>query len=505
SEGYVATIHGRDQIQEIELAADSEGKILGYRVKIFVNMGAYLQLITPGTPLLGGFLYCGSYGGEAYSFECTGVFTNTTPTDAYRGAGRPEATYAIERAIEALARTVGVDSVEIRKRNFLPKGEMVESPGGLAFDSTDYEPNLDRALELLDYEAVRAEQSERRSRDATKLLGIGISTYVEMCGIAPSQVLASLNYGAGGWEAATVRMLPTGQAEVVTGTSPHGQGHVTSWSQIAADALGVAFEDVTVLHGDTLIAPHGMNTYGSRSLCVGGVAVHTACGQVVDKARRIAAHLLEVAPEDLEFESGVYSVKGVPDRQMTIQEVAYAAWTAHSLPEGEEPGLTAHHVFDPPNFTFPFGTHICVVEVDTETGQVEIVRYIAVDDCGNVVNPQIVDGQVHGGIAQGIAAALFEEATYAEDGTLETSSMINYLVPSAAEMPSFELDRTVTPSTSNPMGVKGIGEAGTIGSTPAVANAVTDALVHLGVTGIPIPATPQRVWNAIQDAKGGAS
>lgn len=503
SEGYVATIHGRDQIQEMEIAADADGRILGYRARILANMGAYLQLITPGTPLLGAFLFCGSYGGEAYHFECTGVFTNTTPTDAYRGAGRPEATYAIERAIDALARAVGVDPVEIRKRNFLPTGEMVPSPGGLAFDTTDYEQNLDRALEIVDYDSVRAEQKARRDSGDSKVLGVGLSTYVEMCGLAPSQVLGSLNYGAGGWDAATVRMLPTGQAEVVTGSSPHGQGHVTSWSQIAADALGIGFDDVTVLHGDTQVAPHGMNTYGSRSLSVGGIAVHNACGRVVDKASRIAAHLLEVSPDDLEFEAGTFSVKGVPDRKTTIQEVAYAAWTAHSLPEGEEPGLTEHHVFDPPNFTFPFGSHICVVEIDTETGEVEIVRYVAVDDCGNVVNPQIVDGQVHGGVAQGIAAALFEEATYAEDGTLQTSSMLNYLVPSAAELPSFELDRTVTPSNSNPMGVKGIGEAGTIASTPAVMNAVLDALSHLGITDMSIPATPEKVWTAIRDAKGG--
>ncbi len=505
SEGYVATTHGRDQIQHVELAATSDGKILGYRFKLLANMGAYLQLITPGTPLLGGFLFCGSYGGEAYHFECTGVFTNTTPTDAYRGAGRPEATYAIERAMDALAREVGVDPVEIRRRNFLPKGEMVPSPGGLAFDTTDFEMNLDRALERLDYEGLRAEQRARRERGDGKLLGVGFSTYVEMCGIAPSQALGSLNYGAGGWDAAMVRMLPTGKAEVVTGSSPHGQGHVTSWSQIAADALGVAFEDVTVLHGDTHVAPLGMNTYGSRSLAVGGVAVSLACGRVVDKAKTLAGHLLEVSPDDLEFERGTFSVKGVPDRKKTIQELAFAAWTAHSLPEGAEPGLEASCVYDPPNFTFPFGTHVCVVEIDPETGAVEIVRYLAVDDCGNVINPQIVDGQVHGGVAQGIAAALWEEAVYAPDGTLETSSMLNYLVPSAAELPSFELDRTVTPSNTNPLGVKGIGEAGTIAAAPAVINAVIDALSPLGITDIPMPATPERVWRAIRDAEGGAA
>ncbi len=503
SEAYLATIHGRDLIQEIELAATRDGKIKGVRVKLLANMGAYLQLVTPGVPLLGAFLYSGVYGGDAYSLECTGVFTNTTPTDAYRGAGRPEACYAIERSIDSLARETGLDPVEIRRKNFLPKGELVASPGGLQFDSTDYEVNLDLALKHLGYEKVRRDQKARRDRGDVRQLGVGFSCYTEMCGLAPSQVLASLNYGAGGWDAAIVRALPTGKVEVVTGTSPHGQGHVTSWSQIAADALGVPFEDVTVLHGDTAVAPLGMDTYGSRSLSVGGVALHYACGRVVEKAKTIAAHLLEVAPEDLEFEAGVFSVRGAPDKAKTIQEIALAAWTAHSLPEGAEPGLEATYVYDPPNFTFPFGTHICVVEVDTETGMVEIVRYVAVDDCGNVINPTIVDGQVHGGIAQGIAQALYEEAIYDEDGNLLTSSMMNYLVPSATEVPSFELDRTVTPSPTNPMGVKGIGEAGTIASTPAVINAVVDALSHLGVRDVEMPASPENVWKAIRNAGGG--
>lgn len=504
SEAYQATIHGRDVVQEIELAATKDGKLTGIRVKLLANMGAYLQLVTPGVPLLGGFLYSGVYGADAYAFECTGVFTNTTPTDAYRGAGRPEATYAIERAIERLAREVGVDVVEIRRKNFLPKGELVECPAGLQFDSTNYEPNFQRALELVDYDGVRKEQRARQNARAPRQLGIGLSMYVEMCGLAPSQVLGSLRYTAGGWDAAVIRMLPTGKAEVVTGTSPHGQGHATSWSQIAADALGIGFDDVTVLHGDTAVAPLGMDTYGSRSLAVGGVAVHYACGRVIEKAKRIAAHLLEVSADDLEFEAGKFAVRGVPAKEKSIQEIAFAAWTAHSLPEGEEPGLEATYVYDPPNFTFPFGSHICVVEVDTETGKVEIVRYVAVDDCGNVVNPMIVDGQVHGGIAQGIAQALFEEAVYDEDGNLLTASMMDYLVPSAAEMPTFELDRTVTPSPTNPMGVKGIGEAGTIASTPAVINAVVDALWHLGVRDIPMPASPQTVWNAIRSAKGGS-
>jgi carbon-monoxide dehydrogenase large subunit len=503
SEAYHSTIHGRDVIQEIELAASSDGKLRGVRVRLLANMGAYLQLVTPGVPLLGALLYHGCYGAEAYSLECTGVFTNTTPTDAYRGAGRPESNYAIERAIERLAREVGSDVVTIRRRNFLPKGELVPSPAGLQFDSVDYEKVLDRALEMIGYDDVRKEQEARRDGGDTRLLGIGLSCYVEMCGLAPSQVLGSLRYAAGGWDAASVRMLPTGKVEVVTGTSPHGQGHETSWSQIAADALGVDFEDVTVLHGDTAVAPLGMDTYGSRSLAVGGVAVHFACGRVIEKAKRLAAHLLEVSPDDLVFEAGSFSVKGVPAKAKTIQELAYAAWTAHSLPEGEEPSLEATYVYDPPNFTFPFGSHICVVEVDTETGKVDIVRYVAVDDCGTVINPTIVEGQVHGGIAQGIAQALYEQAVYDDDGNLLTSSMMDYLVPSAVEMPWFELDRTVTPSPTNPMGVKGIGEAGTIAATPAVINAVVDALWHLGVKTMDMPASPENVWNAIRRAKGG--
>ena len=503
SEAYLATTHGRDMIQEIELAATKDGRLKGVRVKLLANMGAYLQLVTPGVPILGAFLYSGVYAAEAYSLECTGVYSNTTPTDAYRGAGRPEATYAIERAMDQLARETGLDPLEVRRRNFLPKGELVASPAGLQHDSTAYEESLDTALAQLDYDALREDQQARRARGDVTQLGIGFSCYVEMCGLAPSQVLASLRYVAGGWDAAIVRMLPTGKVEVVTGSSPHGQGHETSWSQITADALGVPFEDVTVLHGDTHVAPLGMDTYGSRSVSVGGVALHFACERVREKGKQIAAHLMEVAPEDMEFTGGRYSVKGVPDKVKTIQEVAFAAWTAHSLPEGTEPGLEATSVFDPPNFTFPFGTHVCVVEVDTETGKVDIVRYLAVDDCGTVINPVIVDGQIHGGVAQGIAQALYEEAIYDSEGNLTTSSMMNYLVPSAAEVPSFELDRTVTPSPTNPLGVKGIGEAGTIAATPAVINAVVDALSHLGVRHLDMPASPERVWQAIRHAKGG--
>jgi aerobic carbon-monoxide dehydrogenase large subunit len=504
TENYLATIHGRDQIQDMEIAATQEGKVLAVRVKVLADMGAYLQLVTPGIPLLGAFLYQGVYDPQAYSFECTGVFTNKTPTDAYRGAGRPEATYAIERIMDALARKVGKDPVEIRKLNFLPPFDQPkEVVSGLQFDSGNYEATLNKALEIVDYEGLQKERAARRDNDDVKQIGIGLSTYIEMCGLAPSQVLASLRYAAGGWDAATIRCHPTGKVTVVTGTSPHGQGHVTSWSQIAADALGVPIEDVEVLHGDTAISPLGMDTYGSRSLSVGGVALHYAAEKIVDKARKIAAHELEVAEEDVDWTNGKLQVRGAPDKAKTIAEVAFSAWTAHDLPEGVEPGLEATYVFDPPNFTFPSGAHVCAVEVDTETGLTEIIKYVAVDDCGNVINPTIVEGQVHGGVAQGIAEAMYEEAIYDENGVLTTSHMGYYRIPSAAELPPFHTDRTVTPSTTNPMGVKGVGEAGTIAAPPAVVNAVVDALTPLGVTDIDMPVTPERVFNAIRQAKGG--
>jgi carbon-monoxide dehydrogenase large subunit len=503
TENALATIQGRGQIQHIELAADANGRITAVRVQLLADMGAYLQLVTPGIPLLGAFLYHGVYDIPNYSFACTGVFTSKTPTDAYRGAGRPEATYAIERAIDALAVEVGIDPAEIRRRNFIPTEAFpYSSAPGLVFDSGDYEPALHRALELAGYDDLRKEQEQRRADGSTKHLGIGLSSYCEMCGLAPSRVLASLNYSAGGWEAATVRILPTGKVQVVTGATPHGQGHETSWSMIVADKLGVSPDDVEVLHSDTAISPLGMDTYGSRSLSVGGTAIWLAAEKVLDKCRAIAAHQLEVAEDDLDFADGSFRVKGSPDRELAIGAIAFEAFTAHNLPDGLEPNLEAQVSWDPPNFTFPFGTHVAVVEVDEETGKVELLRYVAVDDCGNQVNPLIVEGQVHGGIVQGVAQALFEEAVYDDDGNLLTASLGDYLVPSAAEFPSFETDHTVTPSPTNPMGVKGIGEAGTIASTPAVINAVVDALRHLGVRDIAMPASPARVWQTIQEARG---
>nr|BFD81076.1 molybdopterin-dependent oxidoreductase [Streptomyces sp. Xyl84] len=502
SEGYLATHHGRGMIQDIELAATREGRLLGLKVRLLADMGAYLMLVTPGIPILGAFMYPAIYKVGSYAFDCTGVFTTRTPTDAYRGAGRPEATYAIERAMDELAAEVGLDPVEVRRRNWIRHEEFpYTSVAGLTYDSGDYEAATEKALALFGYEELRAEQAERNGRGDTVRLGIGVSTYTEMCGLAPSRVLRDLKYSAGGWEAASIRMLPTGKVEVVTGTSPHGQGHVTCWSQIAADVLGVPFEDVEVVHGDTLVAPQGMDTYGSRSLVVGGSAVHRAAEKVVEKARRVAAHLLEASEGDLEFKDGVFSVKGSPDARRTIQEVAFETFTSHDVPDGMEPTLNAEHVLDPENFSYPHGTHLCAVEVDTETGRTRIRSYVCVDDVGRVINPVIVEGQVHGGLAQGIAQALYEEAVYDTEGNLVSGTMADYLIPSAADLPDFVTDRTETPAASNPLGVKGVGEAGTIASTPAVVNAIVDALRPLGVHDVPMPCTPERVWEAVRGAR----
>jgi len=499
TENALATHHGRDMIQEIALAATAEGKITAVRVRLTVSMGAYLMIITPGTPLLGAWVYGGAYDIKGYSFECSGVFTNQTPTDAYRGAGRPEATYAIERAVDALARKLDKDPVELRRLNLISEFPH-DLASGLTVDSGDYHATLDRALEMLDYDGFRREQAERRERGDTKQLGVGFSTYLEMCGLAPSRILGALRYVAGGWEAATIRFLPTGTVQVLTGTTPHGQSHDTTFAQVVADRLGVGYDEIEVLHGDTSVVPLGMDTYGSRSLAIGIAALCSATDKIVAKAQRIAAHGLEVAEADLEYEAGTFRVRGT-DRTMTVKEAAFAAWHAHDLPDGLEPALEETAVYDPSVFSWPGGTHIAVVEVDTETGVANLVRYVAVDDVGTVINPQVVDGQVHGGITQGVAQALYEEAVYDENGTLVTGSLVDYLVPSAAELPSYELDRTVTQSPNHPLGAKGVGETGTIAATPAVVNAVLDALAPYGVTDIDMPASPERVWRAIQEAR----
>jgi len=507
SEGNMTVHHGRDQWQKIRIAADSDGRIRGLDVDLLADMGAYLMLVTPGIPLLGAFMYNAIYKMDALAFKCTGVFTTKMPTDAYRGAGRPEATFAIERIMDELAVELGMDPLELRERNWIKHEEFpFTTIAGLTYDSGNYEAATAKAKDLFGYDQLRAEQAERNAQGDPVRLGIGISTFTEMCGLAPSRVLGSLSYGAGGWESASIRMLPTGKVEVVTGSSAHGQGHETAWSQIVSDQLGVPFEDIRVLHGDTQISPKGMDTYGSRSLAVGGMALVGACDKVIEKAKVIAAGMMEASADDLEWTPGRFSVRGDPDKSVTIGEVALATFAAHNLPEGVEPSLDSDHIYDPENFSFPHGTHLCAAEVDTETGMVTIRSYVAVDDVGKVVNPLIVEGQVHGGIAQGIAQALYEEAVYDDAGNLLTTTLADYLVPSAADLPSYVTSRTETPS-DNRLGVKGVGEAGTIASTPAVVNAIIDALHPLGVRDVTMPCSPEHVWRAIQDAAetGGAA
>ncbi|MCE3550527.1 xanthine dehydrogenase family protein molybdopterin-binding subunit [Pseudonocardia sp. RS11V-5] len=502
SESMLTAHHGRDQIQDLTITAKKDGTITGLDVRLLADMGAYLGLVGPGVPVLGAFMFNAIYKVPAYRFQTTNVFTTKTLTDAYRGAGRPEATFGIERIIDELAVELGREPLELREQNWIKHEEFpFTTVCGLTYDSGNYEQATARAKELFDYDALRREQAERRERGDQVQLGIGISTFTEMCGLAPSRVLGSLAYGAGGWEAASIRMLATGKVEVITGASAHGQGHETAFSQIVADKLGVPFEDVEILHGDTASSPKGLDTYGSRSLVVGGIAITMAADKVIEKAKKIAAHLLEADEADIEFSAGQFSVRGT-DKGKAIQEIAFAAFMAHDYPEGMEPSLDSDAVYDPENFSFPHGTHLAAMEVDTETGRVNLRHYVCVDDIGNVVNPLIAEGQVHGGLAQGIAQALFEEANYDDQGTLVSGTFVDYTLPSAADLPSFTTEIVSTPATSNPLGVKGVGEAGTIASTPAIVNGVLDAVRHLGVADIQMPTTSQRVWRAIQEAKG---
>jgi carbon-monoxide dehydrogenase large subunit len=502
SESLVSGHHGRDQIQDVTVAAKKDGTLTALKLEIMADMGAYFGLFTPAIPVFGAFIGPAVYKVPSYMFVATDVFTNKTPTDAYRGAGRPEVTFAVERIMDELAVELGRDPLELREQNWIKHDEFpYTNAGGLTYDSGNYEAATQKAMELFDYAGMRQEQEERRRSGDPVQLGIGISTFTEMCGLAPSRLLGALGAGAGGWEHAAIRMLATGKVEVVTGSSAHGQGHETAWSQIVADRLGVPFEDVEVLHGDTQVSPKGLDTYGSRSLPVGGTAVVKCADRVIEKAKKVAAHLLEADESDLEFNRGRFGVRGT-EKGVTIQDIAYATFTSHNFPEGIEPSLDSEYTFDPENFSFPHGTHLAAVEVDTETGRVSIRKYVCVDDIGAVVNPLIVEGQVHGGLAQGIAQALFEEATYDEQGTLVNGTFVDYTLPSAADLPSFTTDRTETPATSNPLGVKGVGEAGTIASTPAIVNGVIDAVRHLGVTQVEMPCTAQRVWRAIQDAQG---
>jgi carbon-monoxide dehydrogenase large subunit len=513
-ENYVATTHGRDHITEFEVAGSRDGEVHALRVKTIANLGAYLSTVAPGIPTtLYGRLLGGPYKTPNIWCEVTGVYTNTAMVDAYRGAGRPEATYLLERAMDLFAREIGMDPAAVRRKNFIPPDAFPwYSPSGLGanrsgmnlpIDSGNYGQALDKALALAGYYEIGRAKEEARRRG--KLLGIGISSYIEACGIAPSRWfgLPGEGWGAGLWESANIRVHLTGKVVLTTGSQNHGQGHETTMAQIVADALGVPLEDVVVQHSDTQGAPFGWGTYGSRSAAVGGTAALLAARKIIDKGKKIAAHMLEANPDDIEFADGKFSVRGSPDRVKTIQEVALAASVAYDLPPGVEPYLDETAYYDPPNVTWPFGTHVAVVEVDEETGKVDLVRYVAVDDCGRKINPLIVDGQIHGGIVQGVGQALWEGAIYGEDGQLLSGSMLDYAVPRASWLPRFELDETVTPSPTNPLGVKGVGETGTIAATPAVANAVMDALAPLGIRHLDIPLTGPKIWAAIQAAKGG--
>jgi aerobic carbon-monoxide dehydrogenase large subunit len=502
SESLVSAHHGRDQWQKLTLSAEKDGSVTGLKVELLADLGAYVALVGGGVPVLGAFMYNSIYKFPAYQFGVQTVLTNSTWTDAYRGAGRPEATYAIERLMDELAVEVGVDPIAIREKNWINADEFpFTTVAGMEYDSGDYAAATARAKEMLGYDELRAEQKRRRDSGDPVQLGIGVSTFTEMCGLAPSRVLGSLDYGAGGWEHASVRMLATGKVEIVTGTSAHGQGHETAFSQIVADRLGVAFEDVEVLHGDTQVAPKGLDTYGSRSLVVGGEALVKAADKVIEKAKPIAAHLLEASVDDIEFAGGRFGVRGT-DQGMTIGEVTLATFAAHNLPDGVEASIDADATYDPVNFNFPHGTHLCAVEVDTETGGITMRKYACCDDIGNIVNPLIVAGQVHGGLVQGIAQALWEEAVFDESGTLVSGSFVDYLLPTAADTISFDIDHTTSPSLTNTLGTKGVGEAGTIASTPAVVNAVVDAIRHFGVNDVRMPCTPERVWKAIHANDG---
>ena len=497
SENYQATIHGRDHVEYVELAATREGKITGLRTKVYAAMGAYLSTAATGIPtILHGLIYAGTYDIPNVKADIYGVFTTTTPVDLYRGAGRPEATFLLERLVNLLADELGLDPVDVRRRNLIPKFEDGHDVAmGITYDSGDYELTLDMALEHVNYQQLREEQA--RLRESNQYMGIGVTCYCEICGLGPSQVAHAVGFGAGLWESATIRFHPTGTVNIFVGTSPHGQGEETTFAQILSDELGVAVDDIEVIHGDTDTTPQGWGTYGSRTTAVGGVAVALAARKIRDKGKTLAAHLLEAAEADIEYEDGKFFVRGSPDQSKTIQDIALMANLAYDMPEGMEPGLEASAFYDPPNFTYPFGTHVAVVMVDPENGHIELRSYLAVDDCGPQINPVIVAGQVHGGVVQGAGQALWEGAVYDDNGQLLTGSMMDYALPRAHMLPDIETLSTVTPSPHNPLGVKGIGETGTIASTITIYNAVLDALKPLGVTHLDMPLTSEKVWRAI--------
>ncbi|MEL7061293.1 MAG: molybdopterin cofactor-binding domain-containing protein, partial [Acidobacteriota bacterium] len=499
SETNLTDAHGRDHVSRGVLALDAEGTILGLQVETWAAMGAYLSTFAPAVPTyLYGTLLSGQYDIPAIHVRTLGTFTHTTPVDAYRGAGRPEATYLIERLLDLAADETGIDPAELRRRNFVPPDAFpYATQVALEYDSGNYEPALDKALEQIGYTDLLAEQAQRRRDGDGKLLGVGLSCFIEACGLAPSQVVGALGAQAGLWESAKVRVHPTGTITVFSGSSSHGQGHETTFAQIVADRLGCDVDAVEVIQGDTREVQFGMGTYGSRSAAVGGSAIATAVDKVIAKGRRIAAHLLEANEDEIEFTDGGFRVQGVPAKTKEWGEIVLAAYLAHDLPDGMEPGFEETSFYNPGNFTFPFGTHVAVVEIDRDTGEVEVIRYLSVDDVGNVINPMIVDGQIHGGVAQGIGQALWEDATYDPSGQLLTGTMLDYALPRAHKLPPFETDRTVTPCPHNPLGVKGVGEAGTIASPAAVANAVVDALEPFGIRHLDMPLTAEKVWRAM--------
>ena len=501
SESFVSDRHGRDHLSHAELALDAEGRFLGLRVTTAANLGAYLSTFSTCVPTyLYGILFAGPYTTPAIYVEVKGVFSNTVPVDALRGAGRPEATFLLERLVDKAARETGIDPVELRRKNLIrPDQFPYQTPVALQYDVGDYQATLDLALDMAGAESFEERRAEARARG--RLRGFGVSTFLEACGIAPSAVVGSLGCRAGLYESGQVRVHPTGSVTVYTGTHSHGQGHETTFAQIVSDELGVPIDQVEVVHGDTQQIPFGMGTYGSRSLAVGGAAIYNAMQKVIDKGKRIAAHLLEASEADIEFENGSFTVAGT-DRAKSFGEVALAAYVPHDYPIEElEPGLDETAFYDPKNFTFPAGTHIVEVEIDPETGTVELVQVTGVDDLGRIINPMIVAGQLHGGLAHGIGQALLEECQYDENGQLLTGSYLNYTMPRAADLPNFELGHNTTLCTHNPLGVKGVGEVGSIGVCPAVINAVVDALAEHGVTHIDMPATPERVWRAIQSSQ----
>jgi len=521
-ENMQATIHGRGQVGEIEVGCKNDGAVTGLRYNVIADLGAYHQLLTPAIPTLTGLMLSGAYKIPAIQINITGCFTNKVATDAYRGAGRPEATYVVERAMDLVAAELAIDPAEVRRKNFPAPNEFpFHTATGLEYDSGDYETALNKAQEISGYAALREEQ--KKARLEGRLIGIGVSTYVEICALGPSQAMP-----AGGWESATVRIEPTGKVTVLTGASPHGQGQETSFAQIAADELGVDLNDVTVIHGDTGVVQYGIGTFGSRATAVGGTAVFVAIQKLKEKAHKIAAHMLKAEASSVAFEGGRYSLQAaaaaaatgtseplvpvgeapagaLPEphtngkSSFTIQDIALAAHLAKELPPDTEPGLSATYFFEPKNFTFPFGTHIAVVEIDRETGDIKFLRYVAVDDCGKVINPLLVDGQLHGGIVQALGQAMYEEVVYDEQGQLITGTLMDYAVPRASQIPELELARTETPSPVNPLGVKGVGEAGTIGATPAIVGAIVDALAPFGVRHLDMPVKPEAVWRIIRE------